>query len=405
MKTLLLAEWVAPMSRAMLRDAAVVFDQRVLAVGPARALRAAHPDAQRVDAGTAIILPGLLNAHAHLELSDCSPSASHGASFAEWLLMRIAASRDDAEPDRIRHAISEGARQCLHFGITSVGDISRSPQITRPVLAQSALRAVSYGEISAMGQRRALLDERLAQAAAPSTQTARLRIGISPHAPYSVELEGYRRCLELAQSQGLPLSTHLAESPDEYQFLSDHCGPFRTLWQSIGGFDALVPRFHGGPIRLAQSLGLLDYPTLLAHVNYCDDEELALLAGGRASIVYCPRTHAFFNHPPHRWRDMLASGVNVAVGTDSCASSPDLNLVDDLRLLHSIAPEVPAETLWQMITTRAAKAMQMRDVGQIVPGAHADLAIFPASTDDPLLDILEHAAVPQSVWIAGQRAG
>src|SRR5207302_10539659 len=107
----------------------------------------------------------------------------------------------------------------------------------------------------------------------------------------------------------------------------------------------------------ANAIGLLDYPTVLAHVNYCDDVDLDLLARGRAGVVYTPRTHAYFGHPPHRWRDMLARGINVAVGTDSCASSPDLNLVDDLRLLHRLAPEVPAQTLWEMATIRGARAI------------------------------------------------
>src|SRR5207253_5134070 len=139
--------------------------------------------------------------------------------------------------------------------------------------------------------------------------------------------DGYRRCLAAAKYFGLTLATHLAETPHEEEFLASHAGPFRELWEFLGAWDEQVPTFAGGPIRYAQSLGLLDYPTLLAHVNYCDDAELALLARGRASVVYCPRTHAFFGHPPHRWREMLSRGINVAIGTDSCASSPDLNLL------------------------------------------------------------------------------
>ena len=105
-------------------------------------------------------------------------------------------------------------------------------------------------------------------------------------------------------------------------------------------------------------LGYLAYPkTLLAHVNYCEDDELQLLANGRASVVYCPRTHAYFGHPPHRWREMLAMGINVAVGTDSRGSSPNLNLVDDLRLLHRLAPEVSPERIWEMGTTHSATAI------------------------------------------------
>ncbi|HSV15726.1 MAG TPA: amidohydrolase family protein, partial [Tepidisphaeraceae bacterium] len=127
-------------------------------------------------------------------------------------------------------------------------------------------------------------------------------------------------------------------------------------------------------------------------------------ASGQASVVYCPRTHAYFGHPPHRWRDMLAAGINVAVGTDSCASSPDLNLVDDLRLLHRIAPDVPAQTLWEMATIRGARAIAQQSlVGSIEVAKAADLTIFLVQSDDPLTEILESSALPAEVWIAGRR--
>jgi cytosine/adenosine deaminase-related metal-dependent hydrolase len=255
-----------------------------------------------------------------------------------------------------------------------------------------------------MAQRRGLLEERLAVAADASHEGPRLRVAVSPHAPYSVEPNGYRRCLDLAEDRHLPLATHLAETAEEALFLRDHAGPLRELWTFLGAWDSDVPRFDGGPIRLMHSLGLLDRrDVLLAHVNYCDDAEMDLLAAsgrGGASVVYCPRTHAYFGHPPHRWREMLARGVNVAVGTDSCASSPDLNLVDDLRLLHRLAPEVPAVSLWEMATIRAARAIGMdREVGSLEPGKAADCVVFAVEGEAPLVEVLEGEARPSGVWI------
>jgi cytosine/adenosine deaminase-related metal-dependent hydrolase len=217
-----------------------------------------------------------------------------------------------------------------------------------------------------------------------------------------VELDGYLRCVEVARLGGLPLATHLAETPHEETFLDNHSGPFRGLWQTLQAWDEDVPTFRGGPVRFAQAVGLLDYPTLLAHVNYCDDDELRLLAAGKASVVYCPRTHAYFGHPPHRWRDMLRMGINVAIGTDSCASSPDLNLVEELRLLRRIAPQVPADELWQMATTRAARAIQMSEsLGSIRAGKAADFVVFPVAGDHPLTHVLETSLLPCEVWIDG----
>ena len=401
-----MAAWVAPMVGPPICDGGVVFaGGRILAVGSAETLRSEHLDAQLIDRTDSIVLPGLVNAHTHLELSGFA-CGQPPASFLEWILKLVPRSQLTAEivRDSVTRGVPLGIAQCLHFGVTTVGDISRHCAVSRPILRDSPLRVVSYGEVQAMAQRRSLLVERIEIAIDDSYASDRLRIGLTPHAPYSVEIDAYRRCLEVARGRSLPLATHLAETPHEATFLASHSGPFRELWEQLRAWDGEVPRFAGGPIRFAQAVGLLDYPTLLAHVNYCDDAEMDLLSRGRASVVYCPRTHAYFGHPPHRWRDMRARGINVAIGTDSCASSPDLNVVDELRLLHRIAPNVPAIELWQVATTHAARAIGWDDrVGSLAAGKSADFAVFPSTGGDPLAAILESAAVPHEVWIAGDR--
>jgi cytosine/adenosine deaminase-related metal-dependent hydrolase len=398
--TRIFAAWVAPMTGPPVRDAAVVLDAgTIVGVASAAAIRRAFPSGDDVDLGSAVILPGLVNAHTHLELSHLTPGPTP-AGFVDWLLdlMRRAPAGGASPGD----AVKIGIAQCLRFGVTSVGDISAMPAVTRPVLAASPLAGVACGEVRAMAKRRGFLGERLAAAAVPISG-GRVVAGISPHAPYSIETDGYRSCLEAAIARDLPLTTHLAESKDEAEFLADQTGPFRQLWAALDAWDDAVPRSIGGPVRLARDLGLLDYPkTSLAHLNYCDDDELQLLARGRASVVYCPRTHDYFGHPPHRWREMLSRGINVAVGTDSCASSADLNLVDDLRLLHRIAPEMSVASLWEMATVRAARAIGS-DAGTIGIGRAADLVAFEAAGDDPLRDVLESDRLPVGVWAGGVR--
>jgi cytosine/adenosine deaminase-related metal-dependent hydrolase len=391
--TLLLAAWIIPMDGPPLQDGGVVFSQgKIQAVGQGDRLRRDHAGAAVHDLGRSVLLPGLVNAHAHLELSRHTRGGPP-ASFVDWLTDLM------GRPVDVAQSIMEGVAQSLRFGVTTVGDISRQCALTRPLLARGPLRIVSYGEVQGMAQRRGLLDERFAAAADISNQSDRLHVGVSPHAPYSIEAEGYRRCLDFAIRTGLPIATHLAETTDEATFLAGHDGPFRELWGILNAWDEHVPRFPGGPIRYAHSLGLLDYPTLLAHVNYCDDQEMAVLSRGQASVVYCPRTHAYFGHPPHRWREMLARGVNVAIGTDSCASSPDLNLLDDLRLLCALAPDMASHELLALATTRAAKAIGMEDsVGSLTVGKAADAIAFPAENLD---DLLNRPVLPSGVWIAG----
>ena len=388
------------------RDAAVVFQNgKILAVGSARHLRQNYPHAIRKDLDNVVLLPGLVNAHVHLELSDCQCGTPPAGGFGAWLLQLV--QRNSRAGTKIESTVTQavrtGVEQCLRFGITSVGDITRQASITRPLLRDGPLRVTSYGEIQAMAQRRNLFASRFAVAADTTFASDRLRIGLSPHAPYTVEPFGYTACRVAGMQNRSPLATHLAEAVEEAEFLSHHTGPFRELWEAIGQWDEQVPTFSGGPIRFAQSLGWLEFPALLAHVNYCDDDELSILAAGRASVVYCPRTHRYFGHPPHRWRDMLSRGVNVALGTDSCASSPDLNLVDDARLIHEIAPDFPVESIWEMMTIRGAKAIDgERSIGSITPVKCADFVAFGVDSEKPLREILENQKIPLKTWIAGQ---
>jgi cytosine/adenosine deaminase-related metal-dependent hydrolase len=405
--------------------AVVVRGERVVAVGPAADLLARYPSAACEDLGDVVLLPGLVNPHVHLELTHVPRPPVDGknpsASFVDWLLGVMAAAPPSGEAGAaaVAAATRAGVAQCLRFGVTTVGDITRHPAVTRGVLAESPLRAVSFGEVTAMGARRHLLEPRLAAALAASPNPARIVSAVSPHAPYSIELDGYKRCLAAAKAAEVPVATHLAESPDEAAFLSDHSGRFRRLWDVIGGWDERVPKAPLSPPlgafgwAFADSL-LHDGPRVtLVHVNYLSDVEMSMLSvaaqsEGLLSVVYCPRTHAYFGHPPHRWREMLDNRVNVAVGTDSAASSADLNLVDDLRLLRQLAPDVPPTELWAMATTRAARALGMeQQVGAIAPHRLADMVAFPIGSagNDPLAEILDGGVTPAAVWIGGLRVG
>ncbi len=407
MKTLLTAAWVAPMNgRGAMRDGGVVHEEgKIVAVGAAKCLKQSHPDAIVQALGDVVLLPGLVNAHCHLELTLCRPRPPSPIAFTAWVRRLVGEMAANELIGSSKSSISTGLGACMRFGVTCVGDITSNPWTARGILERPNPRMVSYGEVRAMAKRRDRLAEQLQEAVTDPWHTPWTRVGVSPHAPYSVEPEGYRQCLAVARANELPLTTHLAETTDEAVFLAEHRGPLRELWDSFGAWDDAVPSFVGGPIRYAKHLGLLDYErSCLAHVNYCNDEELAILAKGWASVVYCPRTHRYFGHPPHRWREMIGMGINVAIGTDSCASSPDLNLVDDLRLLHGIAPEVEVETIWEMATSRAARALAMEgEIGTLVVGQYADFVAFDVRGAEPLREVLEDsAACPVGVWIGGK---
>jgi cytosine/adenosine deaminase-related metal-dependent hydrolase len=404
--TVLRSRFVAPIDQPLIEDGAVVISGKtIVRVGRAKDILAPYRDAEILDLGSSLLLPGLVNAHAHLELSNCSAGDDPGGSFTDWILsVRTRMKLNESNPaETIVPATRAGIAQCLRFGVTCIGDISNFIGLTRPLLRESPLRAVSYGEVLGLAKLRSKMEEKLIAAKNPQFASERLTVGVTPHAPYTVDLDGYRACLTAAKAGGLPLATHLAETPDEAEFLTRHTGPFREVWDRLELWQEPVPTYQDSPVRFADAIGLLDYPTLLAHVNYCSDAELDLLANGKASVVYCPRTHRYFGHQPHRWREMLERGINVAIGTDSCASSPDLNLLDDLRLLHEIAPDFPCESLWQMATLHGARALGLdRSIGTIAPGKSADLVAFHALGDQPLREILETKIGPEHVWIEGK---
>lgn len=352
------------------------------------------------------MLPGLINAHVHLELTRVK-QLPPPASFVEWIMALHSQTTFRARYDmvkEIRDAVFNGVEQSLACGVTTVADISLQNDLTRQALHETPIRAISFGEVLGMAGRIRQLDLRIDNALDTTFVSDRLKLGIEPHAPYSLDLTGFRRCVEIARQNHLPITTHLAETPDESEFLAQHSGPFRKLWDFMGDWDNTVSTHSGGVISAMQSVGLLDLPALLAHVNYASDAELALLAQSPATVVYCPRTHAYFGHPPHRFRDMLARGINVAIGTDSTASSPNLNLLEDLRLVHRLHPDLTSEELLSFVTTRPAKALGMAgQLGAIEKGLHADLAVFQADGPDTLMDIIESTPSARQVYIAGEK--
>ncbi len=397
------ARYVVPVEGPVIENGAVVMDQGCIsAVGPARD----HRTGPVTDYGDAVICPGFVNAHTHLELSLLADRVPTGPDFVAWL-RRLVTILEASPPTReqVDGAVRSGITQSLACGVTLVGDITRSPDWTRPTLAESVLRGVSFGEVAAIGNRRHLLDERLAAAACTRWQTQRLRIGISPHAPYTVEPHAMRACAERAQKDDALLCTHLAETVEEELFTRSGTGPFVEYLRDLGVWDGAIPTEGCGPVELARRTGLLGKRTVVAHANYVTDEDIGLIARGGASVAYCPRTHHAFGHPPHRFRDMLAAGVNVCLGTDSLASNPSLSILDELRFLRREHPDWSPDEILAMGTSRGARALGFaKTTGSISAGKSADLVIVPldaATSGSGWESMLETARLPIAVYVAG----
>jgi aminodeoxyfutalosine deaminase len=402
--TLFVASLVVPMIGEPIRSGGVlVRDGRILAVGSAARLARARPSARQIDLGRSVLLPGLINAHTHLELSGIPRSPDRPSSFTDWI-SALGQQLNRTAPDfeqRIARSTREGASECLRHGVTTVGDISQQTHFTRPILREGPLRVVSFGEALGLAGIRDRFERGLTRALNLADESAWLRCGLSPHAPYTVDEPGLRQCVAAAGEARRALCIHLAETRDEAEFTQSHAGAFRSLWENLGTWRGDVPLPGCTPIELAERTGLLRAGALLAHVNYCDDGSLDLLAHRPSSVVFCPRTHAYFDQPPHRWREMLARGVNVCLGTDSRASSPDLNIMEDVRMLASQTADAGAIELLSMITSRAAHALGLSDHGTLSSRHHADFVVFDHVGRDPLASLVHEPIPCRSTWIAG----
>jgi cytosine/adenosine deaminase-related metal-dependent hydrolase len=392
------ARWVFPVDGPPLERGIVVIDgERIVAVEPHGTRR---PD---LDLGDAAILPGLVNCHTHLDLSGLRGQAPPSPDFTGWL-RKVIAFRRARTPDQVKADIAAGLAECLRFGTTLVGDIDGGGD-SWDALAAAPLRAVVFREMIGLS------DERARQAFAAASAwlaghaaTATVRPGLSPHAPYSVRSFLYFAAAVLARKWKCSLALHLAESLAELELLRHRRGPFVTFLQELGAWD---------PEGLAASLGHVvqlsawRVPRLFVHCNHLPS---SVRVPANGTIVYCPRTHAAFGHPPHPFRDFLAGGVRVALGTDSLASNPDLDLLAEARFLHARYPDVPGATVLRMATLSGAEALGWADeTGSLAPGKSADLVAVPlppGDGPDPHRLVLEgDRPVSRVLWRGRWRSG
>jgi len=415
-------------------------------------VRAKPATADPMDLGNVAILPGLVNAHAHLDLNDVpGPLGKPGIGLVDWIgeVIRHRLSTPSTE-----QAVLDGLRESSRLGTTTLADISQAappfnstisddigsqgatgilpvqcesqqtpsvpstgetpvaPPVALPVAAAvPCVRLVSYLELIAPTLERVELQvERARSHIAAGREATSWLPGLSPHAPYSVRLDLLIQAVALSAENHVPLAMHLAESPEELELIKHRCGPFREFLERLGAWDD-----EAFPDRLT-ILGYLQtlagsHRAMVVHGNYLADEEMAFLAkhADRMAVVYCPRTHAFFDHDPYPLEKMLSAGVVVALGTDSRASSPDLSLLAEMREAARRHPSIAPETILRFGTLGGATALGMsHQLGSITPGREADLAVVSLrhgacrNAADLYHELLEGDAPVVATWLRGR---
>jgi cytosine/adenosine deaminase-related metal-dependent hydrolase len=394
------SDWVLPIIDEPIRRGVVgVVDDRIASVG-------SDVSGEIVDLGRCVILPSLVNAHTHLELSHLHGRIPKGENFVEWVSGVIASRRDfpDVADRRIVDAAQRAIAEVEATGTGLVGDVTNS-LVTVPLLRASRLRAQVFYE--QLGFNTPDPEERVTQARERlrAIETGPdVRVAIAPHAPYSVS-PGFFAAIraDLDANQPAVSTVHLGESPDEVEFLKRGTGRFRHLLERMGAWtDAWRPP-GVSPVAYLSDLGFLDRSVLAVHGVQFEGEDLSRLATLGMTIVSCPRSNEYVGVGSPPLEAFYAMDVDVAFGTDSLASAPDLNLFAELAEARRLAPRVPARRLLESATRIGARALGFEnDLGTIERGKQASL--IAVRVPDAVSDVEEYLVSgigPEAIsWLA-----
>jgi cytosine/adenosine deaminase-related metal-dependent hydrolase len=365
------ARTVVPLAGEPIDNGAVVVNgNKIDDVGRFDDVRRNH-DGELLDLGERVLLPGLINAHCHLDYTVLRGKIPAQQSFADWIRAINAEKAKLSEQDYIE-SINVGFGEAQRFGTTTIANLTAFPNLIAAI--EEPVRTWWFGEL--IDVRNSEQPDQIVDEAVEHLQSTG-HWGLAPHAPFTASARLYARCEEIARRHNALLTTHLAESSDEMLMFRDGIGPAFDFLKSVGrsmndcGRETPVSRF----LRTRT----IDDRWIIAHLNELDAADFDLLGTApKFHIVHCPRSHSFFHHAPFALQRLRALGFNICLGTDSLASNSDLSLFAEMReLLRTESGLTPREIL-EMATLNGAAALKHRNsLGVLRPGAYADLIALP----------------------------
>ena len=387
--------------------AVVVTGDTIVAVGPWDGIRSAWAG-EVEDLGESILMPGLINAHCHLDYSGLRGAILRPESFAGWI-QRINAVKRDLTEDDFLAAIERGFAECLTTGTTTVLNIESFPGLL-PRMRRPALRTWWFFELIDLRQLPPA-EEIFAAAQKFLSQRPEWRggLGLSPHAPYTASIELYQLARAISRRHGVPVTTHVGESHEEQMMFADGAGPLFNFLRSIG--RPMADCGNGrSPLRILAEAAAIGPETIVAHLNELPIEDESLLRPEgflhNISVVHCPRSHRYFSHGPFPMERLRKLAVNVCLGTDSLASNQSLSMFEEMRATSDMFTFLSPSEVLEMATINAAQALGLPGrLGVLRPGAMADMIAIRSGPGGDLPEcILNHRGNVEWAIVAGAPA-
>ena len=401
-----------PVSQPPIENGAVVISgNRICAVGSWPDLRA-QANGKISDLGEVILLPGLINAHCHLDYTNMAGMLPPPKTFTDWIPLIIAAKAAWDYSDYAQSWLN-GARMLTRTGTTTVGDIEILPDLLPEVWDATPLRVLSFIEMTGIRARRdpgEMLREAVGKM--DSLSHPRSSASLSPHAPYSTLPELLGLSASATRERGRRLCTHVAESAQEFEMFMHARGEMFN-WLRRNERD-MSDCGLGSPVQHLARNEMLGENLLAVHVNFLARGDAALLGKQRVHVVHCPRSHNYFGHPPFPRRQLARAGVNICLGTDSLATirktgkqNPELNLFDEMRQLATNDPQLLPRQILRMATVNGARALgRTGQIGELSENALADMIAIPASAKKGAVHeaVLAHTGPVSASMIDGRWA-
>jgi len=402
------ARWVLPLTGAPIENGAVSVAHGSIARVGAWTERFQEPGPV-FDLGEVILMPGLINAHCHLDYTHMGGRIPARRRFTDWI-QSIVALKNSWSEEEFAASWVEGARRLLGSGTTTVADVEAVPSLIPDLWAATPLRVISFRELLHL-KPHPWASECVDAALQAWSGLPLQRVGLSPHAPYSTSPDLLRHAARAARDRGWRRVTHVAESEEEFDMFQHAAGPMFNWLKSQRDMSDCG---RGSPVRALETAGYLGSDLLAIHLNYLAPEDTAILARHGVHAVHCPGSHNFFQHRAFPYEILAGAGVNICLGTDSMASMPregratrSLDLFCEMRTMAESHPGLRPGELLRMATVNAARALGREgELGQLVSGAQADMIALPHAGSASSVEeaVLEHVGSVRASMVDGEWA-